>query len=157
MYILAKEDDALEKTGYSTDKKNKILECLKNNANSDMTVKDIEAYLLNQLDTKVNIATIYRNLDKLEKNGCVLRHTDEAGNKSTYQYAGSENKCHKHIHMKCSTCGQVYHMDCDFMEELERHMYEHHGFILECKTSMIYGTCKNCSSQNFDNNVKIET
>lgn len=57
----------MEKTGYSTDKKNKILECLKNNADSDMTVKDIEAYLLNKLDTKVNIATIYRNLDKLEK------------------------------------------------------------------------------------------
>ena len=35
-----------------------------------MTVKDIEAYLLNQLGTKVNIATIYRNLDKLEKSGC---------------------------------------------------------------------------------------
>ncbi len=147
----------MEKTGYSTDKKNKILECLKKHSHVDMTVKDIEAYLLNELKTKVNIATIYRNLDKLERTGQVLRHVDESGNKATYQYVGMGNRCHNHIHMKCSSCGQVYHMDCEFMDELIKHMYEHHGFILECKTSMIYGTCKNCSSQNFDNTNKIET
>ncbi len=141
---------------YSTVKGNKILECLKYNSNSDMTVKDIEA-VLKSAGLDVNISTIYRNLDKLEHQGLIIKRVDESGNKSTYQYAEPENQCHEHLHMKCSGCGKVYHLDCEFMKDFKSHMLEHHGFTLECKSSMLYGMCELCSSQNFDNDIKIRT
>lgn len=141
------------KSGYSTEKKNKILSCLKENAHIDLTVKDIERYLVEH-DMKVNLTTIYRNLDKLEKDGLIVRRGDETGNKATYQYVEPDQNCHDHLHLKCSSCGKIYHMDCSFMNELKQHIFNHHGFMLECKTSMIYGTCKECCSQNFDNSDK---
>lgn len=145
----------MAKNGYSTQKKNRILECLKNNSHVGMTVKDIEGYLINEYDLSVNITTIYRNLDKLLNEGIIIKHIVESGDKATYQYAMPEHECHNHLHLKCSSCGQVYHMDCDFMDEVKEHIYSHHGFTIECKTSMLYGTCDKCSSQNFDNNNRF--
>lgn len=131
---------------YSTEKRAKILEYLKNNNDKDVSVKEIENYLLNDINISVNVTTIYRYLDKLVKDGAILKHTNENGNGTTYQYASLKQQCHSHLHIKCSNCGKIIHMNCDFMDELKSHIYQHHRFILECKTSMLYGLCEACNN-----------
>jgi len=131
-------------SNYSTEKRTMILEYLKAHKDESVSVKDIEESLNNSLDKSVNVTTIYRYLDKLSTEGQVLKHTSENGNKSTYQYINPDKLCHNHLHMKCTSCGKVMHMDCSFMDEFMKHIYLHHGFNIECKTSMIYGTCNGC-------------
>ena len=129
---------------YSTEKRKLILDFLKKHSDEDVSVKDIENYLCNENDINVNLTTIYRYLEKLERSGSVLKHSDEKNKKTTFQYVVPDGSCHEHLHMKCSVCGKIYHMDCEFMEEFKKHIEQHHGFKLECKNSMLYGLCSNC-------------
>lgn len=131
-------------SGYATEKRNKILEYLITHKDEDISVKDIERHLEEE-GMSANITTIYRYLEKLEADGKVLKRVGEQGNKSTFQYVKPEASCHNHLHMKCSGCGKIYHMDCGFMRDFQQHIYEHHHFKLECKTSMLYGLCGKCS------------
>lgn len=128
---------------YATEKRAKILEYLKNHRDEDVCVKDIELHL-RESGITVNVTTIYRYLDKLEQEGQVLRRTSESGTTASFQYVQPEHACHNHLHMKCSNCGKIYHMDCSFMEEFQKHIYEHHHFVLSCRTSMLYGLCEDC-------------
>lgn len=129
---------------YSTEKRNKIMEYLITHKDEDVSVKDIELHLTSE-GISTNITTIYRYLDKLVSQGTLLKHMDGNGSKSTFQYVQPDSACHNHLHMKCSNCGRIYHMDCGFMMEFSRHIYEHHSFMLDCKTSMLYGLCKQCA------------
>lgn len=136
----------MSRTGsYYTEKRIKILDYLKQHSNEDICVKDIAEHLRKDNNTSVNVTTIYRYLDKLEGEGKVLRHMDENGTKSSFQYINPEDKCCSHLHMKCSSCGRIWHLDCSFMETFQKHIYEHHHFALECKTSMLYGLCEKCA------------
>ena len=130
-------------SSYATEKRAKILEYLKAHQDEDVSVKEIELYLQKR-EIAVNVTTIYRYLDKLEQEGQVLKHMAENGNTASFQYINPEHACHNHLHMKCSGCGRIFHMDCSFMDEFQRHIYEHHHFTLECRTSMLYGLCENC-------------
>lgn len=132
--------------GYATEKRAKMLEYLKEHSDRDVCVKEIEEYL-SQNNITVNVTTIYRYIDKLVQEEIVLKHTSENGNTCTYQYIDPNHSCHNHLHMKCSSCGRIYHMDCEFMDEFQRHIYEHHHFALECRTSMLYGLCEHCQGK----------
>lgn len=132
------------KSEYSTEKRTKILEYLKIQSDKSVSIKEIEDYLRTEKNMSISVSTIYRYLDKLALDGVVLKHYNEDSNVSTYQYGKPNLACHNHLHMKCSNCGKIYHMDCEFMNELKNHIYEHHSFLLECKKSMLYGICDKC-------------
>lgn len=128
---------------YSTSKRAKILDYIMSNPDKDVTVKDIQQYLQAE-DLSVNITTIYRYLDKLEKDGRVLKRVDDNGNKASFQYIEPENKCHDHLHMKCSGCGLIIHLDCEFMNHFQEHILEDHNFVIDFKPSILYGLCEKC-------------
>lgn len=145
LHFIYKMEEYMGRSGsYSTEKRIKILEYLKQHSHEDVCVRDIEEHLNKEDGTRVNVTTIYRYLDKLAKDGQVLKHTGENGNKASFQYINPQDKCHRHLHMKCSGCGRIFHLDCSFMNEFQKHIYEHHHFIVECKTSMLYGICEEC-------------
>ncbi|MCC8140456.1 MAG: transcriptional repressor [Lachnospiraceae bacterium] len=131
-------------TSYATVSRRKILEILKENRDRTLTVSEI-GELLKKQGAPVNITTIYRYLDRLEEDGTVLRYPSEQNGKALYQYAGQDRHCRDHLHMKCVKCGRIYHLDCDFMEEIAEHIQKDHGFSLQCRNSILYGVCRNCS------------
>lgn len=130
-------------SGYKTISRTMILDFLKQNSSKTVSVSDISAYLINQ-GSPVNITTIYRYLDKLEKNGVVNRYISGKGNKSIYQFVGEGDNCQGHLHLKCTECGKIFHLDCSFMNEIEEHISGSHGFYIQCKNSLIYGVCQDC-------------
>ena len=128
---------------YKTNNRTKIMEYLKSNQNRTVSVKDIDLYM-KELDCPVNMTTIYRYLDKLERDGDVMKYTGEQGEKATYQLIERGHKCESHLHLKCTDCGSVIHLDCHFMDEIAGHIAVDHGFQLQCKNSVIYGLCQKC-------------
>ena len=128
---------------YKTNNRTKIMDFLKSNKEKTVSVKDIDVYM-KSLDCPVNMTTIYRYLDKLEKDGNVMKYTSEHGEKATYQYVERAHKCDSHLHLKCVDCGSIVHLDCHFMDEIAGHIANDHGFLLQCKNSVIYGVCQNC-------------
>ena len=69
------------------------------------------------------------------------------GERALYQYADAGRRCHQHIHLKCVRCGEIFHMDCHFMDEVRRHLQEEHGFALQCEGSILYGVCRRCAEK----------
>lgn len=129
--------------GYATANRKKILEFLKENRNRTLTVADIDVYL-KACESEVNITTIYRYLDKLEKEGTLMKYVAEKGSQATYQYVEAGHNCDEHLHLQCVKCGRVLHLECHFMHEILEHVEKEHGFVMQCKNSIVYGTCKEC-------------
>lgn len=133
----------MKKTSYTTPARTHILQVLQGSANRTVTATELCA-ALKANGFPVNKTTVYRNLDKLVEEGVVLRYAEETGDRAGYQYVGGKGGCHGHLHLKCSRCGRVYHLDCGFMEEIRRHIEGEHGFALKCESSVLFGECRNC-------------
>ena len=130
-------------SGYATISRKKILEFLKKNSDRTVAVADIDHYLKAQ-DCEVNITTIYRYLDKLAKDGTVIKYVAEKGNQAVYQYVELGHHCEEHLHLQCVKCGKIIHLECEFMDEISEHILKDHGFKLQCKNSILYGMCSAC-------------
>lgn len=130
-------------SGYATASRKRILDFLKSNSDRTVTVADIDEYL-KRCDSEVNITTIYRYLDKLAGEGIVMKYVAEKGGKAVYQYVEQGHKCDEHLHIKCIKCGCIVHLECAFMDEIAEHILQDHGFALQCKNSILYGTCEKC-------------
>lgn len=130
-------------SGYATANRKKILEFLQENHNRTLTVSDIDAHL-KACDSEVNLTTIYRYLDKLSQEGTVMKYVAKKGGQTVYQYVETEHHCEEHLHLQCTKCGRVFHLECHFMQEILAHVENEHGFLMQCKNSIIYGTCKEC-------------
>lgn len=118
---------------------------LEENKEKSFSAYDINAYLEKQ-DIQVNLTTIYRNLDKLMENGILMKHKTAGDECCKYQYVKPHGNCQEHIHMKCRSCGKIFHLECCFMEEISAHLKKEHGFTLECADSILVGLCESCIS-----------
>lgn len=135
---------------YQTNTRTYILHFLEENRNRMVSVSEIHQALFNQ-GKPVNITTIYRFLNKLSTEGRVLRYTDDASNQTVFQYISEEQHCEEHLHLKCTSCGKIEHLNCSFMKEISHHIESHHGFCLQCKNSVLYGLCKDCRAKKSNN------
>lgn len=133
----------MSENGYATASRKRMLEFLKCNSDRTVTAMDIDAYL-RESGSEVNITTIYRYLDKLAKEGTVMKYVAEKGGKAVYQYVEQGHRCEEHLHLKCVKCGCIIHLECAFMDEISEHVKIDHGFLLQCRNSILYGVCKEC-------------
>lgn len=131
---------------YKTSGRTKILKYLQDNKNKTVTVQDIHAHL-EETGNPTNITTVYRYLDKLSKDGFVTKYLADKGNMTTFQYVDDAHKCEEHLHLKCTKCGTIVHLDCDFMDQISEHIAEDHGFDLKCQGSILYGVCARCRNR----------
>lgn len=135
---------------YVTASRKRILEFLKESDERAVTAADVAAYLKAQ-KSEVNITTIYRYLDKLARDGTLMKYVAEKGGQSAYQYVEPGRHCSEHLHLKCVKCGRIIHLDCHFMEEISAHIAESHEFSLQCQNSVLYGICRKCKETEYVN------
>ncbi len=122
---------------YNTKQKDKILEIIKNQKH-EFLIKDI----YEDLNEEVGLTTIYRFVDKLVDEGLMSKRIGD-NNLTYYQYL---EKCsHKnHFYLRCDVCGRLEHVDCDCIEDLEKHIFNNHKFSMSMENIIINGICKNC-------------
>lgn len=95
----------------------------------------------------VNLVTVYRNLDRLAVAGVLHRQKVPGEDEYSYQYRQPSLACDSHLHLYCSKCGKVIHLNCGFMQEITDHLKQDHGFQIDCRNSMIVGLCDECQKQ----------
>lgn len=130
-------------SGYNTAARSRILGFLKENKERAVNANDI-LKVLNNGGNDVNITTVYRYLDKLTESGQVMKYIAENGTRAVYQYVEDDHHCQEHLHLQCTKCGAIVHLDCSFMDEIAEHVSLEHGFKIQCRNSIIYGVCRNC-------------
>ena len=127
---------------YNTKPKEYILLFLKNHKNKRFSIKEMYDSIRNS-GHEINLATIYRNINALEKEGMLLKHQGNDTNYATYQYVENSD-CLAHFHFECIKCGRVSHLGAketnDFLKMIKLRM----GFEVEPQNTYIRGICNQC-------------
>ena len=89
---------------------------------------------------------LYRQLDKLVESGVVRKFVIDGKTGACYQYIENEHECREHFHLKCISCGKLIHLNCDHLMSINKHIEEHHGFIIDPSQTVFYGRCADCSA-----------
>lgn len=131
------------KGAYRTRQRDIILECLKNNTDKHLSCEEI-AQKLSASGNKVGITTVYRYLEKLYLDGKVQKYTH---GKESARYTYTEKACSGHFHLKCTSCGDTFCADCDFLGELSRHIGKEHAFKILPSKTVFYGLCEQCADK----------
>ncbi len=86
----------------------------------------------------VNITTVYRTLDLLDRIGLV-RHTHLGHGAPTY--SAQE---HEHVHLACHSCGGVTEVPRELLDGLAADLADRCGFALDVSHLALSGLCTDC-------------
>lgn len=90
----------------------------------------------------INLSTVYRNLETLEKAGLIV-HTHLGHGGATFHAADDA----AHLHLVCGGCGEVAESDLDAAASLVARLAEDFGFQTDVRHFAIYGTCAACGEK----------
>lgn len=134
--------------GYKTKQREYILEFLRSCGGRHITVVEIVRHLQDS-GTPVGTATVYRNLEQLVEEGMVRKYVLDGKSSACYQFLDTlPEACQEHFHLKCTQCGRLFHVSCDYLSQLEGHLLEHHGFVVDHTKTVLYGLCADCAKKN---------
>jgi Fur family transcriptional regulator, ferric uptake regulator len=89
----------------------------------------------------VNITTVYRTLELLEKLNLV-RHTHLGHGAPSYSVDQ-----HEHVHLVCHHCGRVDEVPCQLLDGLSETLRAELGFQLDATHLALSGTCRDCLAE----------
>lgn len=133
-------------SGYRTKQKEAIKTYLAEQKETHVTVNQIVAYFEKQ-EMAIGMTTVYRYLDRLVQDGVVKKYFLDGATAACYQYLDHEMEGSPHFHMKCESCGKLFHLECGFMEKIAAHLHQEHQFCIDSGKTVFYGLCKECSEK----------
>ena len=122
---------------YKTGKRGLILELLSRNSDRALTIDEICEEILGGTGGK---STVYRLMGDLTSEGLVRRLTEGTDRVYRYQYLGGA--CHDHLHLRCSECGVLVHLDCEASHRVQESV-RLTGFTLD-EGAVLSGECEKC-------------
>ena len=129
---------------YNTEQKKILTSFLRTNHEKAYTIEEIADELKRLFgEAAPGKSTVYRLISHLVEEGQVSRLPKGRGRSFVYQSLEC-NKCHTHLHMRCVSCGRLFHLDDDLSEELLVKVRELCGFSVNEKDSVLLGSCNSC-------------
>ena len=130
---------------YSTKQQQAVLDCLSRRREEPVSAIEL-AEALRQSGHPVGLATIYRQLEKLEAAGRVHKVNTEEG--AFYQFCGHDGSGHRDCFLlKCSRCGRIRHLDCSHLQGLYDHLEQEHHFRIDPRGTLFTGICDLCAKE----------
>ena len=132
--------------GYKTKQREYILAFLQNSEGRHITVAELVRHLQDNA-TPVGTATVYRTLEQLVEEGMVRKYVLDGKSSACYQFLSDEpHLCQEHFHLKCLSCGTLFHVQCTFLDEMQAHIAAHHHFQIDHTKTVLYGYCEQCQN-----------
>lgn len=129
---------------YSTKQCQAIFRCLEAQAQEALTAGEL-AETLRREGTSVGLATIYRQLERLEAAGRVHRVQTEEG--ALYQFCPRPAGDHACFLLRCEDCGRISHLDCGHLQSLFDHLTAEHQFRVDPRRTVLTGRCQTCAQK----------
>lgn len=129
---------------YSTRQKRDMLQFLTENPLKHYTIDALHG-ALREAGVSAGKTTVYRFLEQLAEQGRARKYQKDGG--FFYQYLGDQPNCDAHFHLMCRACGALYHVDCNLLSMLARHIRSAHGFTIDPKESVFSGICGACAEE----------
>lgn len=124
---------------YNTHQRAMLVDFLQKNQDKAFRIEEIVEALGSE---DIGKSTAYRLMTKLVEDGIVHRSVKGNGRSFVYQYI-SDGKCDGHLHMKCTDCGKVYHLDSNVSNIIQNDISSSTGFEVDSHT-VILGKCGKC-------------
>lgn len=136
------------KAQYKTRQMTELLSYLKSVQGSHVTVNDISEYFRNE-GIAVGTTTIYRNLERMVKQGLVVKYVIAGSGCACFEYVGERDGLNHSIgfHCQCQKCGKLIHLQCDEITNFGQHMLEQHDFEMDSLRTVFYGFCGECREE----------
>lgn len=133
---------------YQTEQKKILLAYMKAHSEETFTIEELCERLKEEpaVLCTPGKSTIYRIMPKLVEEGLVKRLVKEGSRKFLYQMVCGEH-CENHLHMKCSVCGKLYHMEDTESEELLLKVMKKHHFRIDEGMTILFGHCEGCQTE----------
>lgn len=130
----------IEKKGIRlTSQRQDIIRLLINDENKHLSASDIYN-LLQDKDSSMGLATVYRTLDLLTKMGIVVKRDF---NDEISRYELVTNRI-SHHHLICKNCGKVIEIPDLLPENITRKILQKKGFKCVDYSIKFYGYCQEC-------------
>ncbi len=137
---------------YITEQKRILKKILEDNCDSAYTVEELlEKMKVACPDKAPGKSTVYRLITHLVNEGTVKRFSRDDGRKSAYQIVGGEH-CDCHLHLKCTNCGKLIHLDDKVSDELLLKVQSTNDFSVSEEATVLFGKCGECKKNNRSNN-----
>lgn len=131
---------------YKTAGRLQLCDFMEKNAHRQFTVDQLYTEL-SAAGVSVGKSSLYRLTEALCDEGILRKFKETEHSSATFQYIGSDAACHEHLHLKCDGCGKLIHLECSMSRRLVSHILADHGFLIDSKKSVIFGTCAACAKK----------
>ncbi|HHT43375.1 MAG TPA: transcriptional repressor [Firmicutes bacterium] len=125
-----------------TPQREAVLDVLIANAEDHLSAEEIYMHT-KELHSEIGLATVYRNLELLEKLGIVHRF-DYGDGQSRYEISLRDGEEHYHHHLICKQCGYIGEFHSDLLEAIEKRIEEEIGFEVTDHCLRFFGLCAQC-------------
>ena len=129
---------------YSTKQQQAVLRCLESRESEALSAQEL-AEELRREGFSVGLATIYRQLERLEEAGVVHKVNTESG--AFYLYCSHGEGRRDCFLLKCQRCGRIRHLDCDHLKDLYEHLETAHHFRIDPRGTLFSGVCDVCAGE----------
>lgn len=131
---------------YKTEQKKQLLDFLQSNSDNSYTIEQIAQELKGELGEKaLGKSTVYRLMTKLVEEKRVYRFSADGNRKFLYRIAADEG-CKNHLHLKCTKCGKILHLDRATSDALLDQVKKVNGFCVSEESTLLFGNCPDCNS-----------
>ena len=139
-----KVKDLLREKGLKvTSQRLMVLNILSAHGDEHLTVEEIYD-LAKEESPEIGLATIYRTVQVLLELHVIEKVTFDDGF-ARYELNGEETGSgHRHHHAICTQCGNVYSLETDLLDTLEKQVFESLGFEVTYHEVKLYGLCSAC-------------
>ena len=94
--------------------------------------------ILKKAQTRISVATIYRNLNKMAQHGRVKKIQGLEGK------AHFDHNTHEHFHFICKKCGRVYDVPAEIAPDILMSAKYETGFQIDSYDVVFQGVCLEC-------------
>ncbi len=126
---------------YHTKQRLLILDVIRKNPKKRFTANEIAESVQ---ESGINKSTVYRNLDRMVNDGEVVRELSGDGSCAVY-HLNELSSCEGHIHLICSKCKGVIHLEEGIGSQMASLLQQSCGFSVSNDKTFIAGLCKNCT------------
>lgn len=137
--VILKFGGNLKMKEYNTRQRKTLIDFLAMNSERAFTIEEIAEKIG---DEGLSRSTAYRLMTKLVADGLVHRSVKGNSRSFVYQYISNE-KCEGHLHMKCTDCGKVYHLDTGTTSIIQNDIKSTTSFEIDSHTVLL-GKCAKC-------------
>ena len=87
--------------------------------------------------------TVYRGLERLQKEGAVLKVPSVEGAPAQYRFIRDEER-KNYGKLVCLECGHTIPLQCGCIDHFVGHVLDEHGFEIDQSRTIFYGYCDSC-------------